>query len=87
MGEHRHGPLAHAGIESRLWRWEIYSSRLFLQGDFSFTRKLILKAKGLIHTSPAHRAGFCDAPISKGLKVRPKSFKHHPLLITPLSNG
>ena len=65
MGEHIHGPLAHAGIESRLWRWEIDSSRLFLQRDFSFTRKLILKAKGLTHNSPAHRAGIAMPLLAK----------------------
>jgi hypothetical protein len=65
MGEHIHGPLAHAVIVSRLWRWEIDRQRLFLLGDFSFTRKLILKAKGLIHTSPAHRAGFAMPILAK----------------------
>jgi hypothetical protein len=65
MGDHIHGLLAHAGIGSRLWRREIESYRRFLQGGGSFTRKLVLKAKGLTYTSPAHRVGLAMPILAK----------------------
>ena len=58
------------------------SDRLY-KGHFAFTRKLILKAKGLATYQPSAARWVCDAAISKGLKVRPKSLSRHPLLITP----